>query len=304
MNTPVLMIVFCRPESTRKVFEEVRKAKPTRLYVSCDAPLDKEGARKQEEVLNIFKRIDWDCQLNIYRQKENQGCSLGPYKAISWFFEHEEEGIILEDDILPSPDFFLFCEEMLERYRDNGQILSISGWNYFYHGVSTDYKYSYYFSRFSSSWGWATWRRAWINTDIKLSGISRDRFLYLLNKFGFNQETRRYYLYIFNKIKRQFDSLKSWDYQFTFSAWNKEMLVIQPMRNLTENIGIGEGATHEMPTVILHNKWQTLYPLKYPCNITVNMDLDAVRIAEEKLYRYNIIKRLIHRIFQKLKKLS
>lgn len=304
MNTAVLMIVFCRPETTRRVFEEVRKAKPSRLYVACDAPVDSMGMQKQNKVLDIFNDIDWDCELKVLRQATNQGCSLGPYKAISWFFSHEDEGIILEDDILPSAEFFRFCEDMLDLYRNNTRVLSISGWNYFYHGIKNEYDYSYYFSHISSSWGWATWKRSWNLMDIKLDNVSESRFKEILRKFNFSPYTCRYYFNIFSKIKKQFDSLSSWDYQFNFSAWQNDMLVIQPMKNLTRNIGVGEGATHEMPEAILNNKWNNIYPIVHPKLIEANLALDEVRIQEEKLYRNKLIVRIIKKIIRIFKSLD
>lgn len=297
METAILMIVFCRPETTSKVFEAVRNARPKRLYIACDAPINKQGQIKQNQVLDIFKQVDWNCKVRLLKQDHNLGCSLGPFKAISWFFEHEEEGIILEDDIVPSPEFFEFCTEMLQKYRNNDKIMSISGWNYFYHGVKTDYKYSYYFSRLTSSWGWATWRRSWKRTDLKLESISNAEFESILEDFHFSKRTKRFYTFIFKKIKERYDNLKSWDYQFQFSGWKHRSFTIQPMKNLTQNIGVGEGATHGMPTHILNNKPQKIYPLSYPSNIEPNSYLDTIRIKEEGLVRSTLIVRNLNKIF-------
>ena len=145
MKSPVLMIAFCRYQTTKKVFDAVRKAQPNRFYIALDAPRNTNEQIKCDEVKSIFDNIDWECNVNLLIQDKNQGCSMGPYKAISWFFEKESEGIILEDDIIPNEDFFSFCDDMLDKYRDDDRIQQICGWNYFYDGCSIDYKYSYYY---------------------------------------------------------------------------------------------------------------------------------------------------------------
>ncbi|HEY3387536.1 MAG TPA: hypothetical protein VGK46_13560, partial [Saprospiraceae bacterium] len=160
LHTAVLLVIFNRPQTTRLVFEAIRKAKPPRLYVAADGPrigVDSDifNCREARE---IIKGVDWDCELKTYFREEDLGCGLGPSTAFSWFFEHEEEGIILEDDCLPSQNFFWFCEELLERYRHDNRIMHVGG-NNFLNGWQKDNDYSYYFSRSGHIWGWATWRR-------------------------------------------------------------------------------------------------------------------------------------------------
>ena len=154
MHSPVLFLVFNRPETTRQVFEAIRTAKPPRLYIAADGPrLEREGERAScEEVRKIALEVDWECDVNTLFRVENLGCKRGPSEGISWFFEHEDEGIILEDDCLPDQSFFSFCEELLERYRNDTRIMAISG-NNFQHGRKRT-EYSYYFSRYFHGWGW------------------------------------------------------------------------------------------------------------------------------------------------------
>ena len=303
MKSPVLMIVFCRPDTTEKVLESVRNARPPKLYVAADAPRsDKPGEEaKCRQVLNLFDKIDWPCEVHFFRQQKNLGCSKGPYEAISWFFEHEEEGIILEDDIVPIPSFFTYCDEMLERYRKNEKIQSISGWSYFYNDPPKDYQYSYYYSKITSSWGWATWRRAWKDIDLKLENISRDVIKARLTKYGFPRSTKKLYLSYFDRIRAKYDALQSWDYQFLFSMWIKDRYVIQPIHSMTMNIGFTEGATHRFNESISRHPTKNIYPIKYPSNIDYLKCLDLIRIKNEKLFWHS---KLYWKFFGLIKKIG
>lgn len=168
MRSAVLFLVFNRPDTTRKVFEAIRAAKPQRLYVAADGP--RMGSACEAgccaEVRRIVTDVDWLCDVKFLFREQNLGCKMGPYSGISWFFEHEEEGIIIEDDILPLPSFFPYCDELLERYRDDERVGLISGSNIIYkHYRIQD---SYFFSQYSLIWGWASWRRAWQTYDIHM----------------------------------------------------------------------------------------------------------------------------------------
>lgn len=286
MKSAVLMIVFCRPDTTRKVFEAVRKARPPRLYIAADSPrMYKEGEKNRcEQVRKIFDDIDWPCKVYRRFRTENMGCSKGPYDAISWFFENEIEGVILEDDIIPIPDFFKFCDEMLEKYRHNDNVQSISGWSYFYDNCPSDYAYSYYFSRMTSSWGWATWKRVWNDMDLTLKSISLDTIESYLNTNKFPKRTKKLYLDYFKKIKKQYDIIQSWDYQFLFSMWRHNRFVVQPLHSMTCNIGFSDGATHKFDKSISLHGTQTIYPISYPSDVRNDFALDLLRIDSEKLY--------------------
>ena len=156
LETPVLFLVFNRPDTTAQVFEAIRQAKPPRLYVASDgAREDKEGElEKVKQVREIVSQVDWNCEVKTLFRDKNLGCKIAVSSAIDWFFEQEEMGIILEDDCLPHPTFFRFCQELLERYRDDERIGMISGNNFQFGRKCTDY--SYYFSMYSHIWGWAS----------------------------------------------------------------------------------------------------------------------------------------------------
>ena len=145
LKTAVLFLIFNRPDTTKQVFEAIRKSKPPRLYVAADGPrTDKSGeAEKVEQVRRIAMQVDWNCEVKTLFREENLGCGKAVSSAITWFFKNEEEGIILEDDCLPNQSFFWFCEELLERYRDDMRIMAVSGDN-FQKGLARN-EFIYYF---------------------------------------------------------------------------------------------------------------------------------------------------------------
>ena len=189
MHSPVLFLVFNRPETTRRVFEAIRTAKPSRLYIAADGPrLEREGERANcEEVRKIALEVDWECDVKTLFRDENLGCKRAVSEGISWFFEHEDEGIILEDDCLPDRSFFSFCKDLLERYRHDTRIMVISGVNFQQGRKRTEY--SYYFSIYPHCWGWATWRSAWNCFREDGSQLMEElRRRTLINRFDFNNQ--------------------------------------------------------------------------------------------------------------------
>lgn len=242
-DTAVLLLVFRRPESTRRMFESVRRARPSRLYVAADGPRkDRSGeAALCEEARRVATSADWPCTVRTLFREENLGCRVGVSTALDWFFEHESEGIVLEDDCVASDSFFPFCAELLERFRDDERVMSISGDN-FQRGRSVT-KYSYYFSRYMHCWGWATWRRAWRLYD-------RDMTLWpaLRNSGGLSawsdgdESFLRYWTEIFDAAAA--GNIDSWAYRFLFTCWSHSGLTILPESNLVCNVGVGEDATH------------------------------------------------------------
>lgn len=248
-STPaILFIVFSRPDTTKRVFEEIRRAKPGRLYVAADGPRPERPGEKQrcDEVRSIITNIDWPCELKTFFRDENHGCGEQVTDAIGWFFEHEEEGIILEDDCLPSASFFSFCAELLERYRTDSRVMMIGG-NNLEPGHLREREYSYTFSKLTYIWGWATWRRAWKLHDFQMPMFSEvDEKGYLLPDYCSIYE-RDLFQYVFGKMYTGNDPLTSrrniWDYQWQFACRIHSGLVIVPAVNLVSNIGFGEHAT-------------------------------------------------------------
>lgn len=242
MTTPILFIIFRRPETTARVFEAIRAARPERLFVAADGPrADRpEEADLCRQTRAIIDGVDWPCQVSTRYQTENQGIKKGVAGAISWFFQHVEEGIILEDDCCPHPDFFPYCVTLLEKYRDDRRVMHIGGVN-FQHQVRTQ-RGSYYFSRYNHVWGWATWRRAWELYRPEFEGL--EVFLSNAAQAGFwdSPRERHYWEKTFRRTRD--GSIVTWDYQWKYSLWVEGGLGVTPEANLVVNIGFGAGATN------------------------------------------------------------
>jgi len=198
LKVPVLFLIFNRSDTTQLVFNEIRKAQPAQLFIAADGPRkdrpeDIENCRKVRE---IIRQVDWDCSVSTLFRDENLGCKRGVSSAIDWFFSHVDEGIILEDDCVPDPSFFPFCQELLERYRDDERIMVISGDNLQFGRRKS--QYSYYFSRCFHLWGWATWKRAWDNYDIKMELWPKIKETGRLKDILHDPNAEKYWEIIFN----------------------------------------------------------------------------------------------------------
>lgn len=274
-NTPILFIVFNRPEITKKSFTKIRQIKPSKLYVACDGPREgfENEKRNVNEVQKIATTIDWPCEVKTLFQKNNLGCRKGCITAINWFFDNEEKGIILEDDCLAHLDFFYFCENLLDRYNSDERVSFISGDNF--QNGNLRGEASYYFSKYISIWGWATWKNKWKKYDVGNMKFwpnwksSRD----FLDKIPYKVE-RKYWGNIFNLM--YLGKIDTWDYALTASVWHKGGLTATPNVNLISNIGFGEGATH---TTDKYNKnsmmpVQSIGELKHPKKVERNIKAD------------------------------
>lgn len=242
LNTAVLFLVYNRPGITSQVFEAIRKVKPSRLYVAADGP--KEGklgeAELVKEVRTITTAVDWPCKVKTLFRNKNLGCKMGVSSAITWFFEQEEQGIILEDDCLPCLDFFYFCENLLDHYFSDERIFAITGNNFQngkWRGVA-----SYYFSKYNHCWGWASWRRAWKNYQGDINFWPKWKTSDAWKKYKSNKIELRYWHKTFNASYN--GQIDSWAYPWTASTWYKNGLTVTPNVNLVSNIGFGENATH------------------------------------------------------------
>jgi hypothetical protein len=242
INSPILFLIFNRPNETKKVFSEIRKAKPLRLYVAADGIRSycKDEAELIARTREIATKVDWPCEVKTLFREENLGCKIAVSSAITWFFEHEEQGIILEDDCLPHQDFFQFCETLLGYYSFDERVSMITGNNY--QAGKRRGEGSYYFSRYNVTWGWASWRRAWkyYDRDMKFWPkwkLSNDWKKKLPDFFE-----RLYWKRIFNKCFA--GQINTWDYQWHASVWYNGGLTVTPNMNLVSNIGFGPNATN------------------------------------------------------------
>ncbi|MDX2188619.1 MAG: nucleotide-diphospho-sugar transferase [Bacteroidota bacterium] len=241
-QTPVLFLVFNRPEETQKVFAQLQKLQPSKLYLAADgARFHKEGElEKCNKVKEILSHIHWTCEVKQLYREQNLGCKVAVSEAINWFFENESEGIILEDDCLADLSFFHFCEIMLEKYRDNGQIFQICGVN-FQNGIQRG-QGSYYFSYLNHIWGWASWRRAWKHYDIEMKDFDKFKQNNSMAKIFELPLIQQYYL---KELQKVYDNqLDTWDLQWTYSVWKHNGISIIPQVNLVTNIGFNMNATH------------------------------------------------------------
>lgn len=240
---PVLMLIFNRPDLTRAVFARIRDARPAQLFIAADGPrADRPGeAALCREARTIADAVDWPCQVHTLFREQNLGPKVAVSSAITWFFDHVEAGIILEDDCLPDATFFPFCAEMLERYRDDARIMTISGNNYQF-GGSTPNLASYTFSRFPFIWGWATWRRAWQHYDLKMTHWPQSAARAQIRDFLHDPAIYRHYAGLFNQVFA--GEIVTWDYQWTYSSWRHSGLTILPAVNLVTNIGFDERGTN------------------------------------------------------------
>ena len=275
LNTAVLFLVFNRPETTSKVFEAIREAKPPRLYVAADGPREGRVGEHERvaEVREIATSVDWNCEVRTLFRDSNLGCKFAVSSAITWFFEHEEQGIILEDDCLPNLSFFWFCEELLEKYKFDSRIFHIDGSNF--NLIDDTYVYDYDFSNYALIWGWATWRRAWINYDIKLKHLeylkSKEYIKYLFN----SREIEQYWIRKLEKTK--YHNFDTWDYQWFYTIWSQNGLSIRPRLNLISNIGFGSDATHtKTSNHRLEGRltFEINVPLEHPEVMIANIDQD------------------------------
>lgn len=240
LNTAVLFLVFNRIAPTKKVFEAIRKAKPPRLYIAADgARASKQGEEeKVKEVREfILANIDWECKVETLFREKNLGCKLAVSGAITWFFENEEMGIILEDDCLPSQSFFWYCQELLIKYKNVRNIGLISG-NNFQDGHLRG-NADYFFSSMHHIWGWATWHDRWNDYDHSLINFENDLFI---DEISENKKFRVFWKKIFRAMKNQ--EIDTWDYQWIFLLWKRKQLSVMPNLNLITNIGFGTDATH------------------------------------------------------------
>lgn len=259
----MLLMGFNRPDTTARVFEAIRSARPKKVYVSLDAPRpDVASDRSRCAAVRDVIQVDWPCSVQLRVGAEHLGCRDGVCAALDWFFEYEESGIIVEDDCVPNASFWKFCTEMLNKYKDDNRVATISGSNYEFGHSSREA--SYYFSRQIYVWGWATWRRVWHSVDRSLSHWDQLRDSGWLRDLLSSSASERFWSRNFDAAQRR--QIDAWSYYMVYSAWTHGQMSVVPSRNLTSNIGFGPDAVHtrrstrydRMPTEELE------FPLVHP----------------------------------------
>jgi len=241
-TTPILIIIFNRPDFALKLYSIIEKLQPHKLYVISD------GARNQQEKIlvdqsrNIFAKTNWNCEVEYNYSDVNFGLRKRISEGISWVFGFEEKLIILEDDCIPNLDFFRFCDELLIKYKHDTRIMTINGCN-LNSNISKEFSESYFFTKYANSWGWATWKRAWNLYDKDLIGLKRkDLTSFFLNLFESGLRPAYYWKYKLNKVKK--NEINSWAFRWMFTLWINNGLAIVPQTNLIQNIGNDKRGTN------------------------------------------------------------
>lgn len=241
LNTPIIFIIFNRPETTKIVFQKIKKIKPKKLYLIADAPRDGIDTDIEAVIKTklIVEDIDWECNVFKKYAETNLGCGINVSQGISWVFEHEEMAIILEDDCVPADGFFNYCEELLLKYKNDSRIMHIGGTNW-HPNFNTRNHESYFFSKHAHIWGWATWKRSWNLFDYKMSDFPE----FIENKYYEDvydlKAEQSYFLLRWTSFFRSNytnQSRSNWDYQWYYTVIKNNGLCIWPSTNLISNIG-------------------------------------------------------------------
>lgn len=242
LETPLLFLIFNRPAPTARVFEVIRAQRPRQLFIAADGARDDRlgEAELVRQTRAIATHVDWACEVKTLFRDTNLGCGAAVSQAITWFFDHVEEGIILEDDCLPHPDFFPYCQTLLQRYRHEPRIATIAGTHFL--PAELAYQHSHYVSKYFQMWGWATWRRTWQDYDFALSKLSEAEWQALLKRIHPIPAEAGYWNEIYKTL--QTSTVDTWDFQMLFSCWRTGGHHVMPGRNLISNLGYGVDATH------------------------------------------------------------
>ena len=240
-SVPVGLIVFNRPDLTARVVETVRRARPPQLFIIADGPRDPSEEGLCRAAREAALQVDWPCKVKTEFAPSNLGCGRRVATGIDWIFSNVEEAIILEDDCVPAPSFFNYCEALLRRYRDEPRVMHIGGSNFL---PETPLPYSYYFTRYTQIWGWATWRRAWQNYSYSLAGWPDFKASGQLASICSDPVEAAYWSNKLDAVYYRKRATETWDYQWNYSVWSRGGLAISPSINLISNEGFRPDATH------------------------------------------------------------
>jgi hypothetical protein len=275
LSTPVAFLIFNRPGTTARVFDAIRQASPPKLLIVADGPRQdrQEDVEQCAAARSIVEQVDWPCEVLRNYSDVNLGCRRRVSSGLDWVFTMVPEAIVLEDDCLPEPSFFRFCEELLDRYRNDERVMMISGDNFQFGRRRTSH--SYYFTRYTHIWGWATWRRAWQHYDVSMRQWQEIRDGGWLGDILDDAASVRHWKGIFDRVAR--GEINTWDYQWAFACWLQSGLAVMPNVNLVSNIGFNAGATHTgenspfsaMPTAPVP------FPLSHPGFVVRDKTADA-----------------------------
>lgn len=309
-KSPVLLIFFNRPDTFKKVFEKVRAAKPENLVLVQDGPRNKDDEKSVAECRKIAENIDWECNVIRDYSDVNLGCGMRPQTAISKALGIFDRVIILEDDCVPADSFFRYCDEMLEKYKDDDRIAYISGLNHF---ESWDCGSDYFFTKTGAIWGWATWSRVWNKYyDYYVNGIDNKYALKLVKKQFTNKYIAKTRIESWERARasvKNGEKLSYWDNQWGFVKYSQNMFVIVPAVNQIYNIGVGETSTHaqnlktaefkKYKNFICIPALEMKFPFSHPEYVVCDNDYDALVY---KIMAGNPLRRIAARIIKSILK--
>lgn len=279
LATPVLLLIFNRPDKTRRAFEEIRKARPAQLYVAADGPrAERAGeAARCQATRDLVTQVDWECEVHVNFRERHLGLKRAVSTGIDWFFEHVEEGIILEDDCVASLSFFSFCETLLTRYRDDRRIMQISGNNFLFGRQVADA--SYYFSKLNDIWGWATWKRAWELCDLTMKTYPLFKEQRQLENYIDDYDIRKWLMSYFEEAYNSPPGEGLWSSAWVYAMCVHNGLTIVPRVNLVANIGLSSDGTNTGESFGLYStaECDELGELIHPPFILPNREADAMR---------------------------
>jgi hypothetical protein len=298
LTTPIAFIIFNRPDTTKKVFDVIRQAKPKQLFIIADGARKNKPGEDQKciETRTITEQVDWDCEVFRNYAPKNLGCRNRVASGLDWVFNNVEEVIILEDDCLPHPSFFRFCQELLLKYKNDEKVMMVSGNN-----VLTDYEYgesSYYFSNYAHIWGWATWGRVWQNYDVEMKDWNQNNSKDFFSPHLPNKSTINFWRTLTNDVYNR--KIDTWDVQLQYYFWKHNGLTIIPAKNLVVNLGFGLEATNTAGSGGLYEKMRKgsiNFPLVHPKSVKPNIVADTL---ENKLYHKFGYKEKIRRYLLKI----
>ena len=305
VDVPVLLIFFIRPDTFAQVFEKVRQARPSKLFLACDGPREgTDDKEKIEQCKKIAEAIDWECEVHTDYAEQNLGCGTRPYSAIAWAFSFVDRLVILEDDCVVDPTLFTYQKELLERYRDDNRVAAISGFNHFKEW--TPCQDSYLFTKTGATLAWGTWRRVWELYDFYVKQGISPSCERLMRKEIRSKRTAQIRITEWKNIEadiRAKGKVDYWDLQFGYIKFTQSMLTIVPQHNLVCNVGIGAGSTHAATQV--QHKWHPgdillmptkamAFPMKHPAEMICDHAYDEKYYNDMKAP--NLAKRLIRKV--------
>lgn len=263
MDVPVLLIGFNRPDQTKQVIDRLVGIGATNVYVAIDGPRKGNDLDLHQclEVQRIVDSAPWPGSVTKNYRTTNYGCRRGVSEAISWFFEHENEGIILEDDCLPDDTFFEYCRQLLNAFRENPRIGMVSGSTFF--PFPEQGSPSYTFTRYPHIWGWATWKRAWDLYDDELASWGGPESLDILDAAsGGSRSFVRFWKRLLGSVYS--GEIDTWDYVWSYSFWRAGFLSVSPGVNMITNIGFHSQATHTTAKPLGKNFRPDGHPMRLP----------------------------------------